>query len=194
MKPTVWTLIFVLATVLSGEASARKKMKTWYGLPSVALYVPIIDPASVDADKYQQDLAECREIALPVEKEMIQLLVNRKDMKINHGAVYGAMLVGGAAGGMAAAVGSRGQRAGGALAGALTAAVVASSVQDYRLRTGLNFVAVTEPKRILENCLAGRGYNILNTTNYNGFITWEEEDIDCELHPELARDITSDCY
>jgi hypothetical protein len=104
-------------------------------------YQPVIDPKGVDYGKYQQDLAECRQLAEqvnPYERGAIGTLL---------GAAGGAAL--GAVTG--AAVGSPGTGAAiGAGAGGLTGAAVGGG-------TG-----VEQQKKIIDNCLRNRGYAVLN--------------------------------
>jgi outer membrane lipoprotein SlyB len=104
-------------------------------------YQPVVDPKGVDNAKYQQDLAECRQLAEqvnPYERAAVGTAI---------GAIGGAAL--GAVTG--AVVGSPGAGAAiGAGAGGLTGAAVGGG-------TG-----VEQQKKIIDNCLKNRGYAVLN--------------------------------
>ncbi len=94
----------------------------------------IIDPQGVDMGQYQQDLAECRQIARQV------------DSKVGERALGGA-LVGALAG---AIVGDHHTTETGAKLGALSGAVKGGrATRQERLR-------------VIKNCMRHRGYHVLN--------------------------------
>jgi uncharacterized protein YcfJ len=95
---------------------------------------PIIDPAGVDMEQYEADIAACEEIATQV------------DQKVGEGAARGA-LVGGLIGAVLGDTESVVRSAGvGAVAG------------------GAGGAATTEKEKseVVKNCLRNRGYQILN--------------------------------
>jgi hypothetical protein len=106
-------------------------------------YQPVVDTKGVDSARYQQDLYECRQYA---------------EQKSPAGdAAIGAL--GGAAGGAAlgAITGAilPGASAGtGAALGAATGGTVGVAGGAYK--------GVNDQQRIIDNCLRGRGYSVLN--------------------------------
>jgi outer membrane lipoprotein SlyB len=104
-------------------------------------YQPVVDTRGVDTARYQQDLFECRQYAERVSP-------------VGQAATGGLL---GAAGGAAlgAIVGAFSGGAGtGAAIGAATGGAVGAGAGGV---TG-----VSEQQRIIDNCLRGRGYNVLN--------------------------------
>ena len=95
---------------------------------------PIIDPASVDMDLYQYDLAECEQIADQVEQ------------KAGSGALGGAIV-----GGLIGAVLGDSDRVkkSAAVGGILGGTKGAASTQR-------------EKSQVVKNCLRNRGYQVLN--------------------------------
>jgi outer membrane lipoprotein SlyB len=105
-------------------------------------YQPVVDTKGVDNAKYQQDLAECRQYAEQVSPA-------------GEAATTGLL---GAAGGAAlgAIVGAFSGGAGtGAAIGAATGGAVGAGAGGVS--------GISEQKRIINNCLRGRGYNVLNS-------------------------------
>ena len=105
-------------------------------------YQPVVDTKGVDNAKYQQDLLECRQYAEQVSPA-------------GEAATTGLL---GAAGGAAlgAIVGAFSGGAGtGAAIGAATGGAVGAGAGGVS--------GVSEQKRIINNCLRGRGYNVLNS-------------------------------
>ena len=106
-------------------------------------YQPVVDTKGHDTARYQQDLYECRQYAEQVSPA-------------GQAAVGG---LGGAAGGAAlgaitgALVGGVSAGEGAAL-GAATGGAVGVGAGAYR--------GVDEQQRVIDNCLRGRGYNVLN--------------------------------
>jgi outer membrane lipoprotein SlyB len=94
----------------------------------------VIDPAGVDMGRYQQDLAQCQEIARQVRHKAV-------------GGAVGGAVVGGAVGGIV----GNGETAGkGAGAGAVVGA--ARGARATR----------EEKQLVIKNCLRNRGYKVLN--------------------------------
>lgn len=124
----------------------RRKLATALGLVLAGCaqsYQPVVDMKGVDTAKYQQDLYECRQYAeqvSPVERAAGGALL---------GAAGGAAL-GAITGGLASGV-SAGS---GAALGAATGGAVGAGVGGV---TGIE-----QQKQIIDNCLRGRGYNVLN--------------------------------
>jgi outer membrane lipoprotein SlyB len=104
-------------------------------------YQPVVDTKGVDSAKYQQDLVECRQYAEQVSP----------GEKAATGGVIGA--AGGAALGaiLGAITGSPGT---GAAVGAVGGGAAGAGAEGIG--------GVSEQKRIINNCLRGRGYNVLN--------------------------------
>jgi len=106
-------------------------------------YQPVVDTKGHDTARYQQDLYECRQYAEQVSPA-------------GQAAVGG---LGGAAGGAAlgaitgALVGGVSAGEGAAL-GAATGGAVGVGAGAYR--------GIDEQQRVIDNCLRGRGYNVLN--------------------------------
>jgi len=94
----------------------------------------IIDPAGVDQARYQQDLAECKQIAEQV------------DQKAGQGAVAGAVI----SGAIGAILGDR--RDAERLAGVGAVSGAASGAGQTRQEKNL----------VIKNCLRNRGYKVLN--------------------------------
>lgn len=106
-------------------------------------YQPVVDTKGHDSARYQQDLFECRQYAEQVSPA-------------GKAAVSG---VGGAAAG--AALGAiTGALVGGVSAGT-GAAVGAATGGAVGLGSGA-YSGVEEQERIINNCMRGRGYNVLN--------------------------------
>ncbi|HET6157413.1 MAG TPA: hypothetical protein VFE34_03635 [Dongiaceae bacterium] len=106
-------------------------------------YQPVVDTKGHDSARYQQDLYECRQYAEQVSPA-------------GKAAVSG---LGGAAAGAAL----------GAITGALVGGVSAGEGAAFGAATGGAvgvgtgaYSGVTEQERIINNCMRGRGYNVLN--------------------------------
>jgi uncharacterized protein YcfJ len=95
---------------------------------------PIIDPASVDMEQYELDLAECQQISEQVEQ------------KVGSGALGGAV-VGGLIGAIVGDSDSVKRSAG--VGGVLGGAKGAGATERER-------------SQVVKNCLRNRGYKILN--------------------------------
>jgi outer membrane lipoprotein SlyB len=106
-------------------------------------YQPVVDTRGHDSARYQQDLFECRQYAeqvSPAGKAAVSGLGGAA-AGAALGAITGA-LVGGVGAGEAAAVGAATGGAVGVGAGA--------------------YSGVNDQQQIIDNCLRGRGYNVLN--------------------------------
>jgi outer membrane lipoprotein SlyB len=106
-------------------------------------YQPVVDTRGHDSARYQQDLFECRQYAeqvSPAGKAAVTG-VGGAAAGAALGAITGA-LVGGVGAGEAAAVGAATGGAVGVGAGA--------------------YSGVNDQQQIIDNCLRGRGYNVLN--------------------------------
>lgn len=104
-------------------------------------YQPVVDTKGVDTARYQQDLFECRQYA-------------EQTSPAGDAAVGG---LAGAAGG--AALGAIvGAFTGGAGTGAAIGAATGGAVGV----AGGAGKGITDQQRIIDNCLRGRGYNVLN--------------------------------
>jgi hypothetical protein len=101
-----------------------------------ANYRPIIDSKGIDFNRYEADLSECQAYATQTASAAQSAAA---------GAIAGAVL--GAA--LAAAAGSRYDRSSTARVGALSGAVGAGAEGERNQRT------------IINRCLAGRGYKVL---------------------------------
>jgi outer membrane lipoprotein SlyB len=106
-------------------------------------YQPVVDTKGHDSARYQQDLYECRQYAEQVSPA-------------GQAAVGG---LGGAAGGAAL----------GAITGALVGGVSAGEGAAFGAATGGAvgvgagaYRGIDEQQRVIDNCLRGRGYNVLN--------------------------------
>ncbi len=116
----------------------------WYGVILVSLVTAagcagrragvVIDPAGVDMGRYQQDLAQCQEIAKQVRHRAV-------------GGAVGGAVVGGAVGGIV----GNGETA---EKGAGTGAVVGMARGAAATRR--------EKQLVIKNCLRERGYKVLN--------------------------------
>lgn len=102
-------------------------------------YTPVVDMAGVDGNRYSRDLDECRRLAEQVNE-------GREGMQ---GLIVGALV--GAAIGSAYGVNRRG------MDGVVTSGMLAGSGAAGRK-------ASTRQEAILGNCLAGRGYRVLDGT------------------------------
>lgn len=108
-------------------------------------YTPVVDiSASKNVNNYNNDLNECRSIALQKESEY-----QDRQNKEMAGRLIGGLILGAVVG--QAVGGNSNWTAYGAANGA--AAGVAST--DTELAQG-------GPKRIIDRCMAGRGYSVLN--------------------------------
>ena len=94
----------------------------------------IIDPAGVDMGRYQEDLAECQQIAQQVHQKTL-------------GSALGGGVVGGAVGGI---VGGTETAEKGAGVGAVVGAARGATATRH------------EKQVVIKNCLRNRGYKVLN--------------------------------
>ena len=119
---------------ITNAAIAGLILLTISGCASRQQHQVIIDPKGVDMARYQQDLAECQQLAAQVQQ------------KAGGGAVAGA-IVGGLVG---AAVGN--SRTAERMAGAGAVVGGAGGAGD----------TARERDQVVKNCMRGRGYRVLN--------------------------------
>lgn len=104
-------------------------------------YEPMIDPAGVDMGKYQENLNYCRQLSQ--KKNTVEDTI----MGVGEGAIAGAVL--------GVVIGAlTGNAGGGALAGTAIGGTV--------LGLGGASDSISEQKLIIRNCLAHRGYTVLD--------------------------------
>jgi len=118
--------------------------RIWYGVILVSVIGAagcagrradvVIDPAGVDMGRYQQDLAQCQEIAKQVRHKAV-------------GGAVGGAVVGGAVGGI---VGNGETAEKGAGAGAVVGMARGAAATRR------------EKQLVIKNCLRERGYKVLN--------------------------------
>ena len=113
-------------------------------------YTPVVDPGKINAERFQSDLVECRKLAVQVETEYRAKQEKEMAQNLLAGILLGALV--GAAAGNNSGYQNDYIRAG-AIAGATGA--VASGDYTYDLVT-------YGPRRIVDRCMAGRGYNVLS--------------------------------
>ena len=113
-------------------------------------YTPIVDPGKVSAARFQKDLVECRNLALQVEAEYKAKQEKEATQNLLAGMLVGALV--------GAAVGNNsGYQHDYITAGALAGASGAVGSGDY------TYDLVTfGPRRVVDRCMTGRGYNILS--------------------------------
>ncbi len=106
-------------------------------------YQPVVDTKGQDSARYQQDLYECRQYAEQVSPAGQAAVGGLGGAAAGAalGAITGA-LVGGVSAGEGAAF------------GAATGGAVGVGTGAYR--------GIDEQQRVIDNCLRGRGYNVLN--------------------------------
>lgn len=117
----IWNSVILVSMLVSaGCASHRSDV--------------IIDPAGVDMGRYQEDLAECQQIAQQVHQKTL-------------GGAVGGAVVGGAVGGIVGGTESAEKGAGvGAVVGVARGAAATRR----------------EKQVVIKNCLRNRGYKVLN--------------------------------
>jgi uncharacterized protein YcfJ len=117
---------------------------------SISEYEPVIDSAGVPADRYQADLAQCRQIADAAQRR----LFTERNEQIYQEALAGAA-VGAVIGAAAGSLGGNAGRGAAIGAGVGAAAGPGDPAYDYQ-------VIVAQPRRIVDRCMANRGYAVLN--------------------------------
>jgi hypothetical protein len=110
-------------------------------------YKPVVDLSRVSAKRFDADLAQCREVAKTAEADYQQRAQKEATNNMVAGLIVGA-LVGAAAGDNGRYIGA------GAAYGGLAGAG-AQGDYDHDLVT-------YGPRRIVDRCMADRGYHILN--------------------------------
>ena len=169
MKKLITSSLIIISISLNVSAEDKIEYEKKHGIPHALMYEPIIDKSEIDKNKYLKDLNHCRVIGGEVEKNLLLLAENVEDFATPSSSVVLASSVSGAYLGSISGSGSNANIA----AGAITGALLSSSVLQSRLRNEFTLIAMTEPKRVIENCLSNKNYKILNTSKYNGYFTWE---------------------
>ena len=111
------------------------------------IYEPVVDHFSVDPVQYSRDITECRSVAA----RAMALAKQRQDAQMAPNILTGFLI--GATIGNASGIGSETRKDStkqGAVFGALAGAV--ESGDDVKLG----------PRRIMDRCIASRGYDLLN--------------------------------
>lgn len=113
-------------------------------------YTPVVDPGRVSQAKFQRDLVECRNVALRVEADYKKRQQEELGRNLAVGILAGAVL--------GAAVGSGTNDVGSyAAAGATYGAAAGAASGDYSYD-----LVKFGPRRVVDRCMANRGYAILN--------------------------------
>lgn len=115
--------------------------------PTLSDYRPVADAAG---PRYEQDLMQCRAIAAQAEASYKQKQNNEMAANIIGGLIAGAV-VGNAVGG----------NSDWTAYGAANGAVAGAAATDTELAQG-------GPRRIVDRCLAGRGYRVLSDVGVGG--------------------------
>ena len=115
--------------------------------PSIAEYEPVIDTFSTDMSSYSNDIVQCRSVASAAKVKYDQAASKALLTNVLVGAVAGAAV------GSAVGSGSGDLTRYGAASG--MAAGAAST-------TDLQLIAKYGPNKIIDRCMANRGYPILN--------------------------------
>lgn len=121
---------------------------------NLADYTPVVDPHRTDMNKFHSDLIQCRGIAVQAKANYEKQASQAAATGIVVGAVVGAA-VGSSVG---AGTGYQGDMT--RLGSAQGAAMGALSASDYA------GVAKFGPNRIVDRCMANRGYEILNDVGF----------------------------
>jgi outer membrane lipoprotein SlyB len=108
----------------------------FFSVSACAAQKVVIDKQGVDMQKYEQDLAECRQYAEEIET----------GSEVAKGAVGGAV-IGGAVG---------------AIIGGRRTAETFGGVAAVTGAAGAGSSASQQKSQILKNCMRGRGYKVLN--------------------------------
>lgn len=116
-------------------------------VPTLQDYRPTVDPGRTNMKKFEADLGECRTIAEQLQADYEKRQADDMALNILSGIVAGA-IVGNVYGSHANNDAARGAAIG-AVAGAAS-----SDYTDDLVKYG--------PQRVIDRCLAGRGYTILN--------------------------------
>jgi outer membrane lipoprotein SlyB len=122
--------------------------------PNLAEYTPVVDPSQNNMKRFQQDLIQCRGIAVTVKNNYIKQANQQLGNDILVGAVAGAV-AGSVVGAGTPYQGDLARNT--AIAGAASGAA-ASGMQQNMIRYG--------PNRIIDRCMADRGYKILNDIGF----------------------------
>ena len=116
--------------------------------PNIAEYMPVVDPSKTDMNQFERDLVQCRGIGIDAKANYDQQASKQAAGNLIAGAVVGAAV--------GATVG-RGTGYQGELTryGAATGALQGSASASQTVNQG-------GPNRIIDRCMANRGYAILN--------------------------------
>lgn len=115
--------------------------------PSLAEYEPVIDTFSVDMSSYKNDLVQCRSVASAAKVKYDQAAAKALTTNILVGAIAGAVV------GSAVGSGNGDLTRYGAATGMAAGAGSAANEQ---------IIAKYGPNKIVDRCMANRGYPILN--------------------------------
>lgn len=122
--------------------------------PNLADYTPVVDPHRTNMKKFQSDLVQCRGLASQAKINYDQQASKAAVTNILAGAVLGAA-VGASVG---SGTGNQGELTRfGAANGAAMGALSANDSAD---------VAKYGPTRIIDRCMANRGYEVLNDVGF----------------------------
>lgn len=110
---------------------------------TLAEYRPVVDPAKSTAAKFEQDLTQCRAVAMQAEANYKKQQNDQLGANLVAGVLVGALL--------GAAVGNSDTAA----AGAGYGAVAGAAGTDFEQAHG-------GPRRIIDRCMADRGHTILS--------------------------------
>ena len=113
-------------------------------------YTPVVDPAHVNAKRFDRDLVDCREIATKVETEYLARQKKEITQNLLIGAIGGA-LIGGAIG---SNTDYQGQLAASGALGGMAAGYKEGDYTDDLVHNG--------PRRVVDRCMTERNYQILN--------------------------------
>ncbi len=145
--------ISLMATILTGCGSGAHKM-------DLTSYAPVIDVYQYDSTQYQTDLNQCRELAVRAQaKYEEQQKKEKADMLTS--AIVGAVI--GAAIGNALDDNNDSATTIGAVYGAGIGASQAADANDYN-----RLITKFGPSAVVDNCMTGRGYQILSEQGYGG--------------------------
>ena len=123
-------------------------------------YSPVIDIYQYDTDKYNTDMAQCRQLAITAQARYDKQQAEEQ-ADIIASALVGAVV--GAAVGNALDDNNDSATTVGAVYGASVGAASAAEANDYdRLMTKFG------PSAIIDKCMANRGYKILSRTGFGG--------------------------
>ena len=118
--------------------------------PSLSEYTPVVDTFNADMKKFEIDLIQCRSVASDAKIKYEEQASKAAMTNIVVGAVAGAV-VGSAVG---SGTGSQGDLTRYGAASGIASGAAASTNEQLVARYG--------PNKIVDRCMAGRGYAVLN--------------------------------